>query len=545
MKTYIVFNCVLINMNNLKIYPKNTKYHRIKLFMALKGIVLLTSEAEYNKLLSPKRVMIMSYCLHISENILVKNIVHGNSGVLCKKCSYDFIMNNGKIEKKNKEHYKFNNYIEGKSIELLIKYISKDFNCIRTHESCHSDLLVKPINNSNNLWLPLQLKSTIGICKTTNCYSFGLNKKDYTHNILILISICNKYFWVIEDPEKIKKMSKITIGLNDSIYNVYKINKFDISNKILQLYSLKQNYLNKKEYLMIPQNKFALIEYEYRILRENKLNFLNFEYPLTQNQVFDFLLNNFKIQEKVGNQKINSRNFRFSITKTVNNKKASYCIGDNDFYWLHIPNKKNFYVIPEKALFNEKIIGSNKTKSLFIDLDTNKDNWYNKYKYDYEDDESVHNLKRIFEYWVPKKNNSNNNSCELEDMIKNRKLKTEIILTKRENDQIYKINKKKERKEKLLEYKIKIKKENLIESKNKCILCNKVIKKESKYCIDCYNKNHIKKFEIQKNELEKLLFIKKLPLTKIGKIYNVSDNAVRKRCIALDIILPKKKCNIK
>lgn len=57
-------------------------------------------------------------------------------------------------------------------------------------------------------------------------------------------------------------------------------------------------------------------------------------------------------------------------------------------------------------------------------------------------------------------------------------------------------------------------------------------------CIKCSNiennKKH-RKFEISKEELESL--IREKPMTAIGKIYGVSDNAVKKRCMVLGIEL--------
>jgi hypothetical protein len=70
----------------------------------------------------------------------------------------------------------------------------------------------------------------------------------------------------------------------------------------------------------------------------------------------------------------------------------------------------------------------------------------------------------------------------------------------------------------------------------KCIDCNKVINKKSTRCVRCANnlKNQIqRKFQVSKEELVNL--IKQYPMTKVGEILGVSDNAVRKRCRLLDV----------
>ena len=71
-----------------------------------------------------------------------------------------------------------------------------------------------------------------------------------------------------------------------------------------------------------------------------------------------------------------------------------------------------------------------------------------------------------------------------------------------------------------------------------CISCGIVISKNAVKCKKCAavesNKKHIQ-FEVSKCELENL--IKEYPLTEIGKMFGVSDNAVRKRCTVLGIDL--------
>ncbi len=71
---------------------------------------------------------------------------------------------------------------------------------------------------------------------------------------------------------------------------------------------------------------------------------------------------------------------------------------------------------------------------------------------------------------------------------------------------------------------------------NKCLDCNCRIKKQNDRCRKCSSKrNGIKsrKFEVSKEELTTL--IKQYPMTKVGEILGVSDNAVRKRCKILEI----------
>ena len=76
----------------------------------------------------------------------------------------------------------------------------------------------------------------------------------------------------------------------------------------------------------------------------------------------------------------------------------------------------------------------------------------------------------------------------------------------------------------------------------KCRDCENQIGTKSIRCLSCASKNrqkndlclsYKKKFEITKEELINL--INQYPMTKVGEILGVSDNAVRKRCITLGI----------
>ena len=62
---------------------------------------------------------------------------------------------------------------------------------------------------------------------------------------------------------------------------------------------------------------------------------------------------------------------------------------------------------------------------------------------------------------------------------------------------------------------------------NKCPFCGSKMDFKATMCISCYNKNRSKNIP-PKEILES--YIRYLPFTQIGKMFNVSDNAVRKWC---------------
>jgi Zn finger protein HypA/HybF involved in hydrogenase expression len=66
---------------------------------------------------------------------------------------------------------------------------------------------------------------------------------------------------------------------------------------------------------------------------------------------------------------------------------------------------------------------------------------------------------------------------------------------------------------------------------NFCKDCGEKVQKQSTRCFKCSSKNNgvnQRKFEVSREELKNL--IASYPMTKVGKILGVSDNAVRKRC---------------
>lgn len=74
-----------------------------------------------------------------------------------------------------------------------------------------------------------------------------------------------------------------------------------------------------------------------------------------------------------------------------------------------------------------------------------------------------------------------------------------------------------------------------------CEKCGKFVDKKSTWCKPCSSQvRGIKhqKYTISKEELQLLVDTK--PFTTIGKMFGVSDNAIRKRCKTLGVVIPKR-----
>jgi len=75
--------------------------------------------------------------------------------------------------------------------------------------------------------------------------------------------------------------------------------------------------------------------------------------------------------------------------------------------------------------------------------------------------------------------------------------------------------------------------------KNYCLDCGKKITKQSQRCRQCsakFSSEKTRTFEVSKEELELLVWSK--PTTAVGKMFNVTDKAIEKRCKKFDIKKP-------
>jgi hypothetical protein len=156
--------------------------------------------------------------------------------------------------------------------------------------------------------------------------------------------------WLI--PENvIENRTKLSIGYNKSKYNIYKVCKDDIINKLNDLYINTSKFSFDK--LNTPINVYQQREQIFRKYREEKTNFIKYEYSGMEGTVYDFKIGRLKIQEKVTKKSDKDNKHHFDICKNNgqvngNKKQIQYNIGDNDFYWLNCDDKRNFFVIPEK-----------------------------------------------------------------------------------------------------------------------------------------------------------------------------------------------------
>lgn len=353
---------------------------------------LLNTKEEYIEILrlSKKHMFKLNYtasCGH--DHIVFYNVFKSRgTGIICPTCK---TKENGNIKKekiKNNELSKI--YTNDQEHNFIIKFcelLHNDFEIIKAFDGCNVDIIFKPKHITEDKWSGIQVKTTNVRYLT---YSFHLNNV-YKDCLLLFYSCEDESMWLI--PENIIiNQTNVSIGYNKSKYNIYKVTKDIISDKLNSYYQNTSKF--SFEQLDTPSNIYQQREKEFRKYREEKIDFLKFEYDNREGTVYDFRIGNLKIQEKV--TKMSEKNkCSFQLCKNhgkIDKKQnqIQYDVGDNDFYWLNCDDKKYFFVIPEKILIDRGVIGNNTiiskrcVKVSVKDVLHKMSEWLQPYMFDYE-----------------------------------------------------------------------------------------------------------------------------------------------------------------
>jgi hypothetical protein len=349
-----------------------------------KGCNIVMTEEEFinNYKNNNCKINYIASCGH--ENIVrYKNFVTLNQGINCPKCA------NQNSGQKLKELYSNDNKLsslkqEFKCINYFKELIADHFTTIKTFDGCKADIVIQKFDVIKDLWLGIQVKTTLKKTEREQYY-FRLNNSKYENCLILCICEEDKQMWLIpyEEVDGLK-----TIGIaKKSKYNKYEITLDNLIEK-LHIYYDK---LIKTQFTILdtPTSVSQQQEQEYRNIRENKLYFIEFKNNEMEGFVYDFMINNLKVQEKVGtimHDNINS--YSFTLNKydcRINGKCKQKCYeeGDNDFYWLNCKNGK-FYVIPENILLENGYLGKDcKKEKLYVSSTNQNTKWANDYLFDY------------------------------------------------------------------------------------------------------------------------------------------------------------------
>ena len=366
---------------------------------------LITTKEEHNKILeiSKKCNYKLNYIASCGHNHTVfYNVFKSrNTGVICPSCKNKETCKNKKIKMDNNEMSKICNIEqEFKFIKEFQELVKHEFNIIKAFDGCNIDLIFKPNNILLDNWVGIQVKTANNRHLT---YSFHINNV-YKNCLILLYCIQDNKLWLI--PENIiGEQKKISIGYNKSKYDCYSVNENTIIHKLNELYNITTKF--NFDIINTPTNIYQQREQIFRKYREDIINFIKFDYDEMEATVYDFKINNLKIQEKVVT--INKINGECIICLCKNkgkiNKKPNqiqYDIGDNDFYWINCDNKETFFVIPEQNLISKNIVGNNKPKTNFKitinDILHHKSKWLTPFMFNYKtinDETNKHRLLQL------------------------------------------------------------------------------------------------------------------------------------------------------
>lgn len=354
---------------------KTTAYEKTAKYFTDKGCKLLTTQEDFIDNMKPQKVKFVASCGH--ENEVFTNVfIYRNTGVLCKNCL------NKKQSTQTKEANVNLHERENDGFKLLQSIIGEFFEMKKTHEGCLADCAIRPVHSEEDMWLSIQLK--VNKTPKFNMCSFHIGNK-YTNCLIVCVQLDLKKFWVIDGNIDLPK--KLNITQTYSKYDEHLVS----NDKLVDYFQNKYDTYFKDTFdtIDIPVNINTQTEQLFRKLREQNVD-INFQYPEVQHSVCDFTFEGKRFQEKVGNSSKGNNGICFTLHKrNGQNGLQSYVKGDNDFYWLHEPNKKLFYVLPEQELIDRELISQTaggKQKSIYIcsGVETSKNYWTEKYKFEYD-----------------------------------------------------------------------------------------------------------------------------------------------------------------
>lgn len=365
----------------------NITFEKLQEDLKTQNCLLLNSKMEFEIICKTDKnikVDIKASCGH-QHHLYVYHFLSNRPLPQCKLCRVSNVSNKMKHQYNNNKNKM--NEIESIGFNKIVKYLTPYFEIQRTNEGCLADFIIRPIGECEDKWIGIQLKTTVKYDETYKQYSFK-NFSNYKNLLIMCISLEDNKLWIIPYNLISNVKTGISISNTKSKYNKYLFKETSNIKDVINDNKLHFEYLTSMEF-MTPQSKSQQQEHKYSLIREKYLNFIKFTKPIIQGTVTDFLINNFKIQEKVSHQHGNSE----CVCLYVNNgsdeykkrKYRGYQLGENDFYWFHIRSTLAFYMVPQTILYKygliygENIIG----KRIIFNLSLHK-LWLEPYLFSYE-----------------------------------------------------------------------------------------------------------------------------------------------------------------
>jgi hypothetical protein len=366
----------------------NGKYERVCQNFKDRGCILLTTKDKFHELRESKTRSIPKYryvasCGH--EHAVHYNVfIQRGTGVKCPKC---VIEHNGKTKQgdasRTKEGTSLLLHNEDIAREYLSDLLQDDFDVRKISDGCLADMAIRPKVSNKDEWLQLQIKSSSQ--QPDRGYSFNCRHGNYPNCVIACVSLCDKRIWLFNGNEM--KNRKISIGLYKSKYDKNYATSANHLQDLMTMYTLTIP-LSPLVSIETPVSMYNQIEMAYRVLRETKCFAVPYTYPEKSNLVYDFLIGDFKVQEKTASTVGRKKAIVVSIGKRNGtvckvSKYQQYVMGDNDFYWIHAPDKRTFWFVPEYVLI-EKGFVSTKSSVAKKTINTVMHKWLDTYKFDYD-----------------------------------------------------------------------------------------------------------------------------------------------------------------
>lgn len=139
------------------------RYNIVKNIVEENDCFLLTSFEEFeerrqtvlNKSYNFVRIDIIASCYHQS-NVVFTNLKLRKTGTRCKDCVKDY------TRKINLSNGDISSEIEYEGVVFINKFLTPYYEVIRMKEGCKADIAIKPFVYSDNMWIPIQIKTTKG-----------------------------------------------------------------------------------------------------------------------------------------------------------------------------------------------------------------------------------------------------------------------------------------------------------------------------------------------------------------------------------------------
>ena len=280
------------------------KFNEVKEAFEKHNCELLMTEEVFNQKKSRRTTEKYPYtasCGHQHE-VWLHIFKNRSTGVICPNCV--ILQDSINQIEKCKLNPLSNLNLEHTSLIYFRNIIKDNFDVKFNGEGCLADCCIKPKNITEDLWLMVQMKSTL---KPKRGYEFKSSSK-YKNCLLMCICESDKKMWGFFGDTITTK--KISIGLNHSKYDENEIKINTIFEKITHYYNTFPKY--DFETIDTPITPEQQLECEYRIYRETMIPCIDFIRNERQSLVYDFTINNFKIQEKVSSQKKNGNGTTFT-----------------------------------------------------------------------------------------------------------------------------------------------------------------------------------------------------------------------------------------